>query len=550
MTDNATTSGQGPDRWAVYGGGVPSVAPGWTFETVVAPARLGGANGIVCSPDGRQLLVTQVFASQVTAIDTTTGEHRPFAAQGEGIAAPDDGAFGFDGTFFATEPPNGTVSAKAPDGSYRVLRDDLPAINGITTDHAGKRLFADEFRPGGRLWELDPAGEKPPRLLLDDLVTPNALAMGPDGALWFPLVYANEVWRYDLSSGTARLAVGDLDRPCAVKFDSAGQLVVAESGAGRITTIDPITGVRRTVVELARGIDNLALSPGAGRGGLAGGDRLFVSHFTDGRVVEVLAGGAERVLSPSGLVGPYGLAALGDGRLVVADGLSLALVERDGSIERTHTLISDLPTLAVGVVATPTAAPDRGGPLDVLVAGQRGQVLRCRAGSPGTPVAGRLAEPTSLAPGAPGEALLVERGAGRVLRLGADGVIDELLHGLDRPEAVALGPDGTVWVTTREALLGWAHGEVRHRIDALAGGSGVVAFDGRVIVTLPVSGRLAALDVVTGHVEVVVDGAPLAPAVSTARVPLTAAPLALDGDSVVVGAVGDGSIRRLRLARR
>ena len=37
-------------------------------------------------------------------------------------------------------------------------RDDLPAANGVTMDHARRRLFVDEFRPGGRLMELDPAG--------------------------------------------------------------------------------------------------------------------------------------------------------------------------------------------------------------------------------------------------------------------------------------------------------------------------------------------------------------------------------------------------------
>ena len=109
-----------------------------------------------------------------------------FSALGAGIAAPDDGVFGFDGTFFATEPMNATVSARNPDGTYRTLRDDLPGINGITMDPDRRRLFADEFRPGGRLWELDPAGERPPTLLADDLFTPNALAVGPDAGCGSP----------------------------------------------------------------------------------------------------------------------------------------------------------------------------------------------------------------------------------------------------------------------------------------------------------------------------------------------------------------------------
>ena len=154
-------------------------------------------------PDGR-LYVTQVFGSQVTAIDIETGRHEVVSPLGSGIAGPDDAIFGADGTIYATEPMFGRVTARRPDGTYRVVRDDLPAANGCTMDHAGQRLFIDEFRPGGRLLEVDPAGHGEPRVLLDDLAGPNAPAMGPDGRLYFPQVFADEIWSYDLD--TARPA--------------------------------------------------------------------------------------------------------------------------------------------------------------------------------------------------------------------------------------------------------------------------------------------------------------------------------------------------------
>src|SRR6478736_5457884 len=130
-------------------------------------------------PDGR-LYVTQVFFSQVTAIDVDSGEHAVFSPLGSGIRGPDDGFFAADRTFYATEPMYGRVTARDAAGRYRVVRDELPGANGVTMDHARRRLFVDEFRPGGRLLELDPlSGE--PRVLLDDLAGPNAPAMGPDG---------------------------------------------------------------------------------------------------------------------------------------------------------------------------------------------------------------------------------------------------------------------------------------------------------------------------------------------------------------------------------
>src|SRR4051794_663131 len=65
------------DRWSAYTDLTPTVSHGWTLETVTPPSRLGGANGMTVGPDGR-LYVTQVFFSQVTAIDVDSGVHEVF----------------------------------------------------------------------------------------------------------------------------------------------------------------------------------------------------------------------------------------------------------------------------------------------------------------------------------------------------------------------------------------------------------------------------------------------------------------------------------------
>jgi len=244
------------DRWSTYTDLVPDVAAGGRLEEVTPPSRLGGSNGMTIGPDGL-LYVTQVFASQVTAIDVESGAHEVFSPLGAGITGPDDGFFGADGTFYATEPMFGRVTARDPDGSYRVVRDDLPAANGVTMDHERQRLFIDEFRPGGRLLEVDPAGQGEPRVLLEDLAGPNAPAMGPDGRIYFPQVFADQVWSYDLDSGKAELAVPELARPTAVKFDSRGRLVTSEAAGGRITAIDLATGERETLADVPLGIDNV-----------------------------------------------------------------------------------------------------------------------------------------------------------------------------------------------------------------------------------------------------------------------------------------------------
>ncbi|MFN0091867.1 MAG: SMP-30/gluconolactonase/LRE family protein [Acidimicrobiales bacterium] len=514
------------DRWSEYGGPAPKAGAGWSFEPLTPPSRLWGANGIVWGA-GSQLMVTQVFGSQTTAIDVDTGEHRPFAPQGGGISMPDDGVFGADGSFYATEPMNNTVSVKNPDGSYRTLRDDLPGVNGITMDPARRRLFADEFRPGGRLLELDPSGEAAPRVLLDELNGPNALAVGPDGAIYFPQVIANEIWRYDLETGQSRLAFADLASPTAVKFDSQGRLLTSEARVGRLTRIDLATGVRETVAQVAPGIDNLAVGDG---------DRLFLSHFTDGQVAEV-TGGRTRVLSEGGLCGPYGVAVRADGSFLVADGLSVAEIAPDGSVRRLLTLLADLPSMAIAV-----------GELDgrVAVLVERGQLFLFGPDRERTSPVGRLRHPTSLAPGGDGVLLLVESGEGRVLRVDASGVIGEAATGLNRPHSAALGADGVLWVTEPDAVVGLRGGEVVSRVGGFDGLQGIaVGADGTVVVAEPAGRRLVAIDPASGAADTIVSDAPIGPPVTGARLPMSSVPVTASGRGFVVGANGEGSLRRL-----
>ena len=62
-------------------------------------------------------------------------------------------------------------------------------------DHrASGRLFINECRDGGRLMELDRAADAS-RILLENLPSPNAMEVGPDGMLYFPVMTANEIWR-------------------------------------------------------------------------------------------------------------------------------------------------------------------------------------------------------------------------------------------------------------------------------------------------------------------------------------------------------------------
>jgi len=102
----------------------------------------------------------------------------------------------------------------------RVLYGDLPCANPITF-HQG-RLFAGECRPDGRIVELDLNGGAA-RTVLANVPMPNAMEVGPDGMLYFPVMGANEIWRIDPAGGAPEKVAGDLGVPDAVKFDAQGK---------------------------------------------------------------------------------------------------------------------------------------------------------------------------------------------------------------------------------------------------------------------------------------------------------------------------------------
>src|SRR6202012_1994499 len=101
--------------------------------------------------------------------------------------------------------------------------------NGITVNQG--RLFIGECRKGGRILELD-LSSGPPRVLLENVPSPNAMEVGPDGLLYFPVMGANEIWRIGLDGGAPETVASDLGVPDSVKFDAAGQIVSTQVHKG------------------------------------------------------------------------------------------------------------------------------------------------------------------------------------------------------------------------------------------------------------------------------------------------------------------------------
>lgn len=420
------------NRYQAAGNAGPKAAAGWQVTALSPASGLFGANGMRIGPDGR-LYVVQAFGSQISAVNTSTGACETISPVGGPIVAPDDIVFDSHGVMYVTEVMNARVCARTSDGKTRIIADNVPGANGITAYK--DRLFMDECRPEGRLFELFPDG-RAPRLIADSLALPNALSVGPDEQIYFPQIAAGEIWRVPLSGGTPQRFMSGLAVPTAVKFDQKGVLTTTQAGNGEILKIDIQSGAKTTISKVRPGIDNFAVDAD---------NRLFISHFIDGGVAEILSNGQERVLVPAGLLGPMGLAVGSDGTLYAGDGMSVVVISRDGKRSRPGMLLDEgFPGFVRGVAAGP------GGSL--YVTNSAGSVSSYH---PGTRAAQELTtglqEALGLACAPDGSAIVAEAGAGRVVKVSAKGDVSVVAQGLGRPAGVAAASDGSCYVSEASA---------------------------------------------------------------------------------------------------
>ncbi|MFN8624616.1 MAG: gluconolaconase [Candidatus Binatia bacterium] len=412
----------------------PQAASGWQIARVLPASGLYGANGMQFGPDGR-LYVAQALGSQITAIDVEGGSLEVISPLGGAIVAPDDVAFDSHGTMYVTEVMSARVCARTPDGKTRIVSDRLPGANGITVHN--DRVFVDEFRDGGRIFELYPHSGRAPRMIADGLCGPNALMVGPDGKLYFPLVPQGEVWRVDVGNGKQEKVVAGLKFPTAVKFSRKGELTVPQSGNGEVVRIDLQSGARTIVARVRPGIDNFAFHPD---------NRMFVSHFVDGGVAEVASDGSntERSLVPPGLLGPWGIACGATGQLYLNDGLSLVVLAPDKPISRLGGALDNSFPAFVRSIAAGAAG-------ELWLTTVTGDVVQYFPdGRPFNLVARELKDPYGIACLGDGTVAVTEAGTGKLLRVDGAGPAATIAEGFAQRGDVIAASNGTIFVSDVE----------------------------------------------------------------------------------------------------
>jgi sugar lactone lactonase YvrE len=379
-----------------------------------------------------------------------------------------------------------------------------------------------------------------PRVLLANVPSPNAMEVGPDGLLYFPVMGANEIWRIDPEGGQPQRVAGDLGVPDSVKFDAEGFIVSTQVASGQVLRIDPRSGQQTVLAQLTPGLDNVTFV----------GDRLFVSNFT-GQITEILRGGETRTVLPGGLNWPLDLAVGDDGNLYIADGTYFYVVRPNGSLQTVAMLFSPgYPGFLRGL------APVGDGQFVVTTSG--GQVSRYSPGVSETEVlADGFDQLYGVAIG-PAGVVVAELGAGRVLWVGA-GNVEVLASGLQDPVGVAIAPDGATLVAESGAgrVVRLTGSTAETMVDELQCPQGILVADGRLYIVDAGAKELIQFDLGTRARLTIASGLPVGPPPGVVPKPLKGMPpfsgpqgpfagitIGHDG-TLFVSADGDGSVLAL-----
>ena len=441
------------------------VAPGYRATYLVPPAPLQQTDGMALDGQGG-VWVTQALSNRVVHLDLGTGAITRIADEPDAdpVHVPDDIAPGPDGSLYVTAMFDRAVVRMTKDGRDRTvvgsnLGDGSALTNGIAFNAQGRLFatdlsFADPSHPGG-LWEVDPAGVKPPVPILRNLPTPEGFGFGPDGLAYIPEMFAGRIDVVDVDARTVRPLVDGFGYLVALKVDGQGRLVTMETDTGKVWRVDEARQVMVPLLPESPLALPFSLSE-APDGALVVGDFTAVTRLTGGGSG---SGGPVRADRLSRLLVDVGAASspakqlqlLTPGAVQIGSAVYYSdFLPPDGRLFR-----RDLATGRRELVAKGFGFPwmVRAGPPGHLLVGDQalGAVFDVDvATGRSTPVVQGLRSPSGLAYDAASRTVYVsDTGGGRVLGVNLSMPAPSpflVATGLASPEGVALDRDGTVLV--------------------------------------------------------------------------------------------------------
>lgn len=205
------------------------------FQNAPSPSR-GGPNGIAFEPDGRHVLVADIFTGAIYRADTKTQAveliyDHPFGVNA--VVRDSSGAIWFtqstenpagagaeDRMFAAADRPlsDGAVFRIAPDQLAQTIRPadvdaeqviaGLDFANGIAIDEQRGQLYVNEIVAGQVLsWDVDlVTGALSNKRVVAQIVGPDNAELDDTGNLWITSPIANAVYVIDPDTGEVRTA--------------------------------------------------------------------------------------------------------------------------------------------------------------------------------------------------------------------------------------------------------------------------------------------------------------------------------------------------------
>lgn len=511
-------------------------------EALVAPSSFAGVHGLAIDAKGR-LLAGSVLGNTLWEVDRATGAAKVLIDAPEGQA--DDIAVGPNGELAWTNYLMGKLRYREHDGApLRVLAKDLPGLNSLDFDRRNGKLYASQVFLGDALWEIDRAGQKPPRLIKKDMGGFNGFEVGPDGMLYGPLWFKGQVVKIDPADGRMAVIADGFQVPAAANLDGKGNLWVADARSGELVRVELASGRKTVAKQLRPSLDNLAI---------ASDGTIYVSNMANNEIQAFdPATGALRTLTSGKVAVPAGMKIDGND-LWVADVFGFRRVDvRTGEVHDVFRMQRD-PELdypfAVGL------SPK----LFALSSWFTGSVqLVDRQTLKTVEVIHGLKAPFDAIPMPDGSVIYAEIASGSITHASGPKFAEKsvLASGLSGPVQMVLGQDGALYVTEAVGKLLRipldASAPLRTVADGLALPEGLAQTPwGSFIVAESAARRLVEIDPANGSRRTVADNLPIGLAPGPGLPPpyvVTGVAVGADG-TVYVAADRNNAIYRIRAAR-
>jgi sugar lactone lactonase YvrE len=464
----------------------------WEVTEFIGPSPFHGLHGLAVEEDGT-ILAGSVVGQAIYAVNPTTGEVTTRMGPPNGMA--DDIAFGPNGEMAWTGYLTGKVFIQDKPGKDggsepRMISSGLPGSNSLAFTKDGRLYFTQVFL-GDALYEADPTGVAPIRLIRKDLGGFNGFEVGPDGMLYGPLWFKNAIVKIDPKTGADTVVADGFQVPAAANFGPDGNLYAIDTKTGELKRIDMATKAVTVLATLAPALDNLAIAKDG---------TIYVSNMADATIYAVSpADGAVRTVVKGPLATPTDLV-ITDGpegeKLHVADVFAYRVIDTaTKAITDPLRMYRDETENQLGIGA---------GKTKVLITSWAAGMVQVVDRATGAAVVHHgFTAPTDALELADGRLIALEAATGTIRPVtDAAAPGEPIVSGLNFPVAMVEAADGKLWVTETNpqakgtlSSVDLATGEVTRVLEGLEGPEGVdVGADGKVYLAEAGVGRVIAYD--------------------------------------------------------